>query len=414
MVDGSVLVIGGGVAGLSAALDMAALGLDVQIVEKETFLGGHAIRFSCKATDKCVSCGVCIVDEKLKNVMENPKIKVWTRSRVVSVSRSKKFSVILSRQPDYINLQKCTACGVCLDQCPAPGAIVQGFTKNSICVPAIQEQKCRYTLNRSCSICQDVCPEKAIQLDSNRQEMVCLADAVIMATGYKPFNPEGKPYGYKSFANVITNLQLEELLKQNSIALRPSDNRIPQKIAFIQCVGSRDAKLKHLWCSKVCCASALRLAELIKKRQPQTEITIFYIDIQTFGKNFQANYDAMQADIRMIRTIPGDIYKTEDGGLLVTYYDAASSNAREEKFDLVVLSIGITPSSDMNRMVELFDIRLDETGFAHGVRPDQSFPVPGVFAAGTATGPMSIAESVASATQAVLAVTTYLQQKSVN
>jgi heterodisulfide reductase subunit A len=411
MVHGDVLVIGGGVAGLSAASDLAGLGLDVQIVEKETFLGGHAIRFSCKATEKCVNCGVCIVDEKLQNVMENPKIKIWTRSRVDTVSRSKKFSVNLSRQPEYINPRKCTGCGVCLDQCPEPGAIIQGFTKNSICVPAIYEQKCRYILNRSCNICQEVCPEKAIQFDSSRQEMVFLADAVIVATGYKPFNPEGKPYGYKSFANVITNLQLEEILKQNSIALRPSDNRIPQKIAFIQCVGSRDVKLKHLWCSKVCCASALCLAGLIKKRQPQTEISLFYIDIQTFGKNFQAFYDAVQGNIRMIRNVPGDIYKTEDDCLQVTYYDTASSTTREEKYDLVVLTIGITPSSDLNRMVELFDMRLDETGFAQGIRQGQPFSVPGVFAAGTTTGPMSIAESVASAAQAVQAVITYLQQK---
>jgi len=411
MVDGDVLVIGGGVAGLSAALEMAGLGLDVQIVEKETFLGGHAIRFSCKATDKCVSCGVCILDEKLKHVMENPKITVWTRSQIDSVSRSKKFSVNISRQPEYISLQKCTACGVCIDQCPEPGAISQGFTKNSTCVPAIEAQKCRYILNRSCSICQDVCPEKAIQLDKNRQEMVYRADAVIIATGYKPFNPEGKPYGYKSFANVITNLQLEEMLKQNSIALRPSDGRIAKKIAFIQCVGSRDAKREHLWCSKVCCASALRLSGLIKKRQPQTEISLFYIDIQTFGKNFQAFYDVAQGNVRMIRNIPGDIYKTEDDGLQVTYYDAAAGSNREEKFDLVVLSIGITPSSDLNRMVELFDMRLDETGFAGGVRNGQPFSVAGVFVAGTASGPMSIAESVASAAQAALAVTTYLQPK---
>jgi heterodisulfide reductase subunit A len=238
--------------------------------------------------------------------------------------------------------------------------------------------------------------------------MVCLADAVIIATGYKPFNPEGKPYGFKSFANVITNLELEEMLKQNSIALRPSDNRIPQKIAFIQCVGSRDAKLKHLWCSKVCCASALRLAGLIKKRQPQIEISLFYIDIQTFGKNFQAFYDAVQGNIRMIRNVPGDIYKAQNDCLQVTYYDAASSNTREEKYDMVVLSIGITPSSDLNRMVELFDMRLDETGFAQGIRHDRPFSVPGVFVAGTATGPMSIAESVASAAQAVLAATKYL------
>jgi heterodisulfide reductase subunit A len=409
MIDGDVLVIGGGIAGLSAALDMARLGLDIQILEKATCLGGHASRFSCKAAEKCVNCGVCILDEKLKEVMEHPNIKIWTRSRIDSISRTQKFTVNFSRRPEYINQRKCNGCGICVDQCPEPGAINQESFTNTISIPALDEQICRYILNRSCTICQEACPENAIQLYQNGQEMVCLADAVIIATGYTAFDPAGKPYGYKSFTNVITTLQLEMMLKQNHTVLRPSDDQIPLNMAFIQCVGSRDARLKSLWCSKVCCASALRMAGLIRKRQPQTEISIFYIDIQTFGKNFQAFYDGVQKDIRMIRSIPGDIYKNEDDSLRVTYYDAPSSEIREEKFDLVALSIGITPSSELHRLAELFKMELDESGFARSFRYDQPFSVPGVLAAGTATGPMSIAESVASAAQTALAVVSYLQ-----
>jgi heterodisulfide reductase subunit A len=412
MIDGDVMVIGGGVAGLSAALEMARLGLGVQIVEKETYLGGHAGRFSCKAAEKCVSCGVCMVDAKLREVMEHPNIKIWNRSRIEAVSRTPAFTVNFSRQPEYVTNRNCNGCGICLDQCPEPGAIEPASFSGTISVPAIDEQKCRYFLNRSCTICQDVCPENAIRLDQKRQAIVCPVDAVIIATGYKAFDPEEKPYGYKSFANVITTLQLEEMLRQHRSVLRPSDSQSPSKVAFVQCVGSRDASLGHLWCSKVCCASALRMAGLMRKRQPQTEISVFYIDIQTFGKRFQAFYDAIREDIRMIRSIPGDIYKTKDDSLLVTYYDAPSSNVREEKYDLVVLSIGITPSSGLRRLGQLFGMELDESGFTHGYQPDQPFSVPGVFTTGTVAGPMSIAESVASAARTALAVATYLRNGS--
>ncbi len=411
MVDGSVLVIGGGVAGLSAALELARLGLGAQIVEKKNFAGGHAIRFSCKATDKCVKCGACIVEEKLKYVMENSKIKVWTASCVKHVSREERFTVILSKRPEYITPQKCSGCGACFDQCPEPGALIQGYSKYNIPLVAICEEKCRYIRDRSCHICQEICPEKAIHLNNNSKEIVCLADAIIVATGFEPFDPEIKPYGYKSFPNVITNLELEGMLKSQGIAIRPSDHAIPQKIAFVQCVGSRDAKLNHLWCSKVCCASALRLARLISSRQPRTEISFFYIDVQTFGKDFQAFYAAVQRDVRMIRNIPGDIYQTEDECLQVTYFDPALSKTQEEVFDMVILSVGITPSLDLSKMVDLFELKLDKTGFAFGTGQDQWFSVPGVYTAGTASGPMSIAETLASAAQAVTAITKYLRPK---
>ncbi|UCH23448.1 MAG: CoB--CoM heterodisulfide reductase iron-sulfur subunit A family protein [Deltaproteobacteria bacterium] len=411
MADGKVLIIGGGVAGLSAALGLARLGLEVQIVEKKSFLGGHAIRFSCKATDRCVKCGACRVEETLKNVTNNPKIKVWTETRVINVSKANTFTIHLSKRPEYINPRKCTRCGACFDQCPESGALIQGYSKYNFPFVAICEENCSFMQDRSCCICQEICPEAAIQLDGNSQQKVYLADAIIIATGFQPFNPESKPYGYNSFPNVITNLQLEEMLKRESIVLRPSDNTIPKKIAFIQCVGSRDAKLNHLWCSKVCCASALRLARLIKSRQPEIEISFFYIDVQTFGRDFQAFYAAVQNEVRMIRNIPGDIYQTEDKRLQVNFYDAALSITQEEIFDMVALSIGITPSSELNKMVELFELRLDETGFAFGSGEAQWFSVPGVYTAGTASGPMSIAETVASASQAVTAVAKLLRQK---
>ena len=186
------------------------------------------------------------------------------------------------------------------------------------------------------------------------------------------------------------------MLRQEGRAKRPSDNTQPKQIAFIQCVGSRDAKLKHLWCSKVCCGSALRMARLIKARQPETKITFFYIDIQTFGKDFEIFYKDVKEDVRMIRAIPGDILKTKDDLLRITFADNNTHETIEKIFDLVVLSIGITPCTGAQDMAGLLNIELDDTGFFSTVEKCGSTSKNGIFTAGTAMGPMSIAETVAS------------------
>ncbi|MBW1851362.1 MAG: CoB--CoM heterodisulfide reductase iron-sulfur subunit A family protein [Deltaproteobacteria bacterium] len=341
MSNKNVLVIGGGIAGLCAALELACLDIGVELVEKEEVLGGHAGQFTCKATDKCVKCGACIVEEKIRNVVRNPKIKVHLGSHVQEVTNSGKFSLSLS-----VN---------------------------------------------------------------NGSNYPCEADAIIVTSGFSPFNPEEKPYGYNSFDNVITNLDLEKMIKIHHVVKRPSDNKAPKRMAFVQCVGSRDGKLNHLWCSRVCCGSALRMARLIKSRQPDTEIVLFYIDIQSFGKDFQSFYNGAQNDVRMIRTIPGDVFEVEDDRLRMTYFDNIANESKEEIFDLIVLSIGITPGNALINLAALFNIELSNSGFVtesdKTTRPMQA----GVFAAGTVLGPMSIAESVASAGKAAWDVVRYLE-----
>ena len=407
-----VLVVGGGVAGLTAASELADLDIDIEIVEQSDFPGGHAIQYTCKATDRCVKCGACMVEEKLDRVVKNPKIKVLSGTRVQEVSRSGKFSVTLRRKPVFIDPGKCTNCGICFEKCPEDGAVMRGYSKNHKPFYAISGEKCRYLKDRSCTVCQEACPEAAIRLDAEETTQFTEPDAVVLATGFAPFSPESKPYGYGKFKNVITNLEMESMLRRHGRVIRPSDGAGAHHIAFIQCVGSRDAKLNHLWCSQVCCGSALRMAGLVKARQPETAVTFFYMDVQTFGRDFDVFYAKVRQDVRMIRAIPGDIYPADSDRLRMTFLDNASSDTLQEDFDLVVLSVGIVPCQGTKDAAATFDVPLADTGFVDKTDPAPLTAESGIFTAGTVAGPMTIPETIASAGKAAGEVVKYLDENS--
>ena len=408
MTANKVLVIGGGVAGLAAASELAELDIDVEIVEQSDFAGGHAIQYACKATDQCVKCGACMVEEKLQRVVQHPKITVRTGARVQEVARAEDFSVTLLKKPVFIDPEKCSNCGVCFEKCPEKGAVLQGFSRNHVSFYAISGEKCRYLKDRSCAICREACPEGAIDLDAAETTLSAHANAVILATGFKPFDPVSKPYGYGKFKNVVTNLDMERMLRKDGRAKKPSNGVAAASIAFIQCVGSRDAKLNHLWCSKVCCGSALRMAGLVKARQPETQVTFFYMDVQTFGRDFDEFYTKIQEDVRLIRAIPGDIYPVGNDQLQVTFLDNASSETLQEEFDLVVLSVGMTPCHGMQETAETLKLQLAETGFVERADNGSLSAEKGIFTAGAVSGPMSIPESIASAGKTAFEVAKYL------
>jgi heterodisulfide reductase subunit A len=409
MTNKTVMVIGSGVAGLSAALELAQSGISVEIIEKSDFAGGHAIRLACKATDKCVKCGACVVEEKLDRTVRNSGIRILTGSRIESISKNERYAIGLNQKPKYINAQKCTACGVCLHQCPQEGAIIQGVSRNHSPFFSINEKECLYLADQSCRRCQEACPEKAIALDARADRVVCEADAIVLATGFATFNPKDKPYGYGVFKNVVTNVELEDILRREGQAIRPSDGQPARKIAFIQCVGSRDAKLNHLWCSKICCGSALRMAGLINARQPESEISFFYIDVQTFGRDFVPFYRQVQEEVRMIRAIPGDIFETPEGQLRVTYITAETHETIEEIFDCVVLSVGLQPCKENLELARQLNLKWADSGFVLPSETNGKASDTGVFSAGTVGGPMSIAESIASAGETSLKILKYLE-----
>jgi heterodisulfide reductase subunit A len=349
-VNKHVAVIGAGVAGLTAAEALAGWGVKVSLFEKTPFFGGHAIQLSCKATDACVKCGACLAEEKLRQVTCHDRVEMFPSTQIEAVSGHSPVRIRYQVQSPLVNADHSDA--------------------------------------------------------SHIGELE--ADAVVLATGFEPYHPSDKPYGYGRFPNVITSLDAERLLRENYTILRPSDGKPVKRRAFFQCVGSRDARLGHVWCSKICCGSSLRMARLMLSRQTDLAITFFYIDVQTFGKDFQSTIDQVRECISMVRAIPSEIRTTAGDDLEVIYFDPRTGDAREDRFDVVVLSVGLLPSADNPGLARTFDLLLDGNAWLPGFASQDQKMASGIFTAGSASGPMTIAQSIGSAEQTVYAVLRYL------
>ena len=379
-----ITVIGGGIAGLTAAWELSRLGAQVDLVEKTCFLGGHAIGFCCKATDECVQCGACSVEDMLKKVVEASNITVHLATEVDSVSRNGKFSIKLKKSEPATE--------------KAVDGVLTGYSKNNTPLYVVVDPAAS-------------APEGAVAIDTLGTDATLDADAVVLATGFAPFDADKKKtYGYGRFANVITGLDLENIKRQHGGVVRPSDLAKPEKIAFIQCVGSRDERLGNLWCSHVCCPYALRMAEDVKFKNEEAQISIFYMDIQNTGKNFPQFYEKCQSHMDFVRTIPVDIFPVEDDKLKMRYLNEEEGQPAEEVFDMIVLSIGITPGADTPALAQCLNIDVNEDGFIAAVDTLNKTKTAnaGVFIAGTVEGPKTIAASMAHAGQAASEVMKYL------
>ncbi len=403
----NVMIIGGGIAGMTAARELAEAGLSVDLVEKSGFLGGHAIQYTCKATSECLQCGACSVEKMLKDVVGNDKITVHLSTEIETIENSNGYSIKIKKPAAFIDAKKCTNCGICYEKFKEDDLILQGYSKNNTPLYAVNREK----IEENKIALKEVCPEGAISVSDTASFEDLTAAAVVVATGFTPFNPERKgTYGYNRFSNVISGLDLERIKRRNGFLARPSDGAAAQKIAFIQCVGSRDENLGNLWCSQICCPYALRTAESLKHKNPDLDVTIFYMDIQNTGKSFPAFYETCKDDIRFIRSIPVDIFPVENDNLNMRLFDETEGTPVMESFDLVVLSIGIMPNSENKPISELLGLALDQDGFFQNsdALNKTSTSNDGIFIAGTAQGPKNIAASMAHAGQAASGVLKYL------
>ena len=421
MENKNVLVVGSGISGIASALELANAGIGVYLLDKEAVIGGRSASFCCKATNICSQCSACVVFDKVKEAVIHPQIKLLTNSIIRRVSGELgNFRVEIIQQPRYVNAEKCIACGRCTEVCPTePKAIYPPFAEARPFSYILDESLCLRFKEEKCNLCQESCPTKAIEFDLKPIGQELNVGAVIVATGFDVFDAKEKgSLGYGRYPNVLTGLDLEQVFAREGYLRPPINGKEPRNIAFIQCVGSRDEG--HGYCSQVCCKYAMKLAGLIKYQNPNTRVTIFYIDLQTTGKGFAQFYENYKESIRFVRGVPVEILQTLSGELEVRFEDVSQGRVCRDTFDLVVLSVGISPRKNSWDLARILGINLADDGFFDTKHPLNSNEtnVDGIFLAGTCQGPKdipdSIAHGIAAASQAMQVLTESSSQELAN
>ena len=415
-----VLVIGGGISGIQAALDVANSGYEVILVEKSPSIGGHMIQLS--ETFPTLDCSQCILTPKMVEVSQHPKIKLFAYSEVKEVSGYVgNFTVKILKKPRYVKEDVCTLCDECSKVCPVavPNEFDRGLTeRRAIYIPFPQAIPATYTLDIdscagllpiACGKCLEVCEPGAIDYDMKPEIVEEKVGAIIIATGYELYPKEKMAeYGYGRYPDVLDGLQFERLLSASGPTggevRRPSDHKVPKEVVFIQCAGSRDPELHMPYCSKICCMYTAKHAMLYKHRVPDGQAYIFYIDIRSGGKGYEEFVQrAVEEDgVLYLRGKVSKVFE-ENGKLVVWGVDTLGGKDIQIKADLVVLAMAMRPSNDIEELLKVLKIPSDEHGFlseAHPkLRPVESVSA-GIFLAGCAQAPKDIPEAVAQASGA--------------
>jgi len=410
------LVIGGGIAGIQAALDVANTGIPVTLIEKSPTIGGRMAQLS--ETFPTLDCAQCILTPKMADAAHHPNIQLLTLSEVVSINGYVgNFHVKIKMKPRYVNQETCNLCGDCLEVCPvfALNEFDKGLSvRRAIYIPFPQAVPSSYTIDDStclglnplvCGKCVEVCEPKAINPDMSEKIMEEDFGSIIVATGYDAYPKESiGEYGYGFIEDVVDSLQFERILSSTGPTggeiRRPSDKKPVKKIAFIQCAGSRDQNYLN-YCSKVCCMYTAKHAILFKHRVPEGEAYVFYIDVRTPGKGYEEFYQRAQTEhnVIYIKSKPNKVYLSRKGNPVVAALDLLTNRKIELEVDMVVLATGMTPSIGKELVSEL-KIPLDENGFVQEVHPKLR-PVEctseGIFVCGAIHGPKDISESVTQA-----------------
>jgi heterodisulfide reductase subunit A len=381
---GDVMVVGGGISGIQAALDLATAGFKVYLVEKSPTIGGKMAQLD--KTFPTNDCSMCIESPKFIECDRHPNIEILTYTEVDGVQgEAGDFTVTLVKKPRYVIENRCTGCTVCVEYCPVkvPDPFNQNLSTNkavhiyfSQAVPLVTyiDENCLYLKDKRCTICRGVCKHDAIDFQQEAEKLDVKVGAIVLSPGYEAFDPKPRgDYGYGKMENVVTSLDFERLLcatgPHEGEILRPSDKKHPHKIAWIHCVGSRQViEGGNSYCSSVCCSYIQKQVILAKDHDADTQAVIFHNDIRSFGKDFERFYQRAEQlpGVRFIRSYVS-IGKEIPGTKNVTIrYATDKDGVKEEEFDLVVLGVGLNPPADVRKLADTFGIQLDSRGFCKG------------------------------------------------
>jgi len=416
---GAVLVVGGGIGGMQASLDLAESGFYVYLVDSAPTIGG--VMSQLDKTFPTNDCAMCIMSPKLVDSGRHRNIRLITNAEVKEiVGPPGNFEARIIRKARYIRPDKCTGCGECAKHCPVTAIddYNEGMSKRSAvylrypqAIPKV------FLIDREacigCGLCERVCLANAVDYGERESEEILSIGSVILAPGFEVFDARRRPeFGYGVYPNVLTSIEFERILSatgpHRSHLLRPSDGSIPERIAFIQCVGSRDTSCGNDYCSSICCMYATKEAIIAKEHVHFVKPTIFYMDIRAYGKGFDAYYERAKADygVRFIKSMVSKVRENpRTHNLLITYL-SDEGEMREEEFDLVVLSVGVVPSTSVRDMAKRLGVDVDRFGFC---QTDTFSPVAtsrqGIYVCGAFESPKDIPETVSQASGAVAAAT---------
>jgi heterodisulfide reductase subunit A len=415
--DESVLIVGGGIAGFQAALDLAAAGVQVHMVEKSPSIGGRMAQLD--KTFPTNDCAICILAPKMIETYGHKNIHVRTYAEVQRVEGSVgNFKVEILQKARFVHADKCTGCGACMEKCPkkVPSEYEMGLAdRRAIYFPfaqavprvaTIDKDSCIYFKTGKCKICVKTCQVGAIDHDMKDEVVTVNVGAIIVATGFDVYMPhELEEYGYGRYDNVVTAMQFERIINaagptHGHLQRLSEDKGRPKRLGFIQCVGARDVRGDRPYCCAVCCMHSTKEAMLAREHHADTQSWVFYTDMRAFGKGFWEYVERGERDygINYIRGKPGEIVEDPATKNLVLYYtDREARQVRSLEVDMVILATALIPRKDAPRVAEVLGIEQDRYGFF--LAPDEMMPMDttreGVYMAGYCQKPMDIPDAVA-------------------